>query len=226
MQKKAASLISIRTSDDFVPRLGFSSRIRTALGFIEPLDLEGIDFVFVFEEVPPPTPGKNRELDEALREGLLLFAAYNYRSATWPPHIILIARNLCKPVPRLIRHSPALTLWIAENLAHEVGHHLIAEKKFRLGSETDRGRSEPEEEFADQYALSITTKMKGSLRYRVGDLLLGIAAQINYAKGIRCWKKQEYRLAADYFYMTTQLRKNHKEASYWFWRAKEKAPQS
>ena len=223
MQKKYAASLSIRTSDDFVPRPGFSSRIRTALGFVEPLDLEGIEFVFVFEEVPPTTAGKNRDLDAALKEGLLLFAAYNYRTTTCPAHIILIAHNLYKPVPGIIRHSPALTLWLAENIAHEVGHHVIAERRFTLGPGTDRAAAEDEEEFADHYAVSLTTKMKSRLRYRFGDFLLGIAAQINYGKGIRRWNKQDYKGAADYFYMATQLKKNHKEASYWFWRAKEKA---
>ncbi|SRR6266478_7083710 len=213
--------ISVKSSDGFVSPVGFVRRILSALDWIDPADLEGIGFVFLFDDVPPTTPGKNRDLEEAIRDRLLLFAAYNARSASWPAHIMLIARNLYKPVPRLLQHSPALTLWIAENIAHEVGHHLIAERRSTLRS-NGRG-TETEEEFADHYAESIIAKMKSSLLYRCGSLLLRVAAQLNYYKGARNWKKGEYQIAADYFYMATQLRRDHKEASYWFWKARERA---
>ena len=65
--------------------------------------------------------------------------------------------------------------------------------------------------------------MKSSLRYKCGSLLLRMAAQSNYYKGARSWKKGKYEIAADYFYLATQLRRDHTEASYWFCRAKERA---
>lgn len=214
--------ITVKCSEDYVPRAGFVRRIRSAFNWIEPADLEGIDFVFIFENVPPTTPGKNRDLEKAIREGLLLFAAYNSRSAHWPAHIVLIARNLYERVPRLIRHSPAMTLWIAENIAHEVGHHLIAERRFSLRTGVEGKGTEDEEEFAERYAKSIVARMKSGTVYKFGEFLLKIAAEINYYKGARKWKKGEYELAADYFYMAIQLYRDHPEAGYWFWQAKAK----
>lgn len=216
------SRINIRTSEDFVPRAGLIHRIRAALHWIDPVDLEGIDFVFLFEKVPLVTQGKNRDLDAALHDGLLLFAAYNHRDTQWPAHIILIAENLYKPIPPALHRSPALTLWLAENIAHEVGHHLIVEKRFARRCRKD-GQVEDEEEFADNYAASVVTKMLSKPRYRFARFLLGIAAQTNYVKGARHWKKTNYDDAAEYFYLTTQLRRDHKDASYWYWKAKEKA---
>ncbi len=220
IQKRA---VAVRSSEGFIPPFGFVRRILSALNWIDPEDLEGIGFVFLFDDVSSTTPGKNRELGEAIREDLLLFAAYKARSASWPAHIMLIARNLYKPVPRLLQHSPALTLWIAENIAHEVGHHLIAEGRFTLRPRPDGRGTENEEEFADHYAESITAKMKSSSLYRFGSLLLRIAAQLNYYKGVRRWKEGKYQTAADYFYLATQLRRDHTKASYWFWKARERA---
>jgi len=217
------SAVAVKVSEGFIPPLGLEHRILSALNWIDSADLEGITFVFLFDGVPSITPGKNRALDEAIREGLLLFAAYNARSANWPAHIMLMARNLYKPIPRLLQHSPALTLWIAENIAHEVGHHLIAERRFTSRPRPDGAGTEEEEEFADRYAKSITAKMKSSPRYQFGSFLLRMAAKSNYYKGARSWKKGRYQIAADYFYLATQLNRDHPEASYWFWKAKERA---
>jgi hypothetical protein len=215
--------MNIRSSEGFIPPAGFVRWIRSALDWIDPVDLAGIDFVLLFDDVPPFTPGKNPDLAKAIREGLLLFGAYKARNENWPAHVMLITRNLCQPIPPLLQRSPAMTLWIAETIAHEVGHHVIAERRFALRPKTDGTGIEDEEEFADRYAESIMSKMKSRLRYRFGDFLLGLAAEANFQKGARSWKQGQYQTAAHYFYLTTQLRPDHKEASYWFYWAEEKA---
>ncbi|MEA2206547.1 MAG: hypothetical protein QOE77_3323 [Blastocatellia bacterium] len=222
-ESTAAKPMNVRCSEGFIPPSGLVRRIRSALRWIDPADLEGIDFVFLFDDVPPVTPGKNREAEEAIRDGLLLFAAYKARNERWPAHIMLITRTLYKPVPRFLQHSPALTLWIAENIAHEVGHHVIAERRFTFRPKTDGSGTETEEEFADHYADSIISKMKSSPVYKFGSMLLKVAAQLNYYKGARSWKKGAYQTAAGYFYLATQLQQNHRKASYWYWRATAKA---
>jgi hypothetical protein len=214
--------MKIRSSKEFTPPLGFLRRVRSALEWIDITDLEGIECVFLFEEVPPVTPGKNPEIEVAIRDGLLLFSAYNARQLDDPAHILLITRDLCAPIPRSLQHSPAFTVWIAKNIAHEVGHHLIAERRARLRPKADGSGTEDEEEFAERYAESIITDMQNHCLYRVGKLLLSISAEINYYKGVRAWRKRKYQIAADYFYMATQLKQDHEEASYWFWKAKER----
>ena len=59
--------------------------------------------------------------------------------------------------------------------------------------------------------------------YRFGSLLNRLAAALNYYKGVHAWKKKKYTDAAAYFDMATDLEPDHAEASYWFWRAKERA---
>lgn len=218
-----AKLIAVQISEGFVPPSGFVRRVRAALSWIDAADLAGVEFVYLFDDVPSISPGKNSEVEEALREGLLLFASYKPRGEHWPAHIMLIVRNLCKPVPPVLRHSAALTAWLTENIAHEVGHHLIAEKKFTLLPRADSQQFETEEEFADRFAKSVTTRLTNRPSYRFARLLLDLAAAIDYYKGAHHWKKGKYQLAADYFYMATQLRPDHSQASYWFWKAKERA---
>src|SRR5688572_2714921 len=137
--------IVVSASEGFVPPYGFIRRVRTALNWIDPTDLEGLGLVFLFDAVPATPPSKNPELADALRDGLLLFAAYKPKSESWPAHIMLIVQNLSKPIPRLLRRSPALTVWIAENIMHEVGHHVIAERKFRLLPQRADQKAETEE---------------------------------------------------------------------------------
>jgi len=225
MNQYEGPTIDVVCSEGFVPPSGLSRSIARALSWIEPVDLTGLKSILLFEQLPFTTPGKNLDLDNAIRNGLLLFAAYNSRSASEPPHIFLIMSNLYKPIPGFLCHSSAFTLWIAENIAHEVGHHLIAEKRFTLQPKADGSGLENEEEFADRYASSVIARMKSSRRYMFGSFLLAVAAELNYGKGVRSWKKGKYQIAADFFYLATQLRRDHAEAGFWFWKAKERASQ-
>jgi hypothetical protein len=116
-----------------------------------------------------------------------------------------------------------MTLRIAETLAHEVGHHLIAEKRFALRVKKGSNHVESSEEFAERYASSVTLKMRQRSLYRLGNILLRLAAEINYFKGVLAWRKENYADAAEYFDRTMQVKADHAEASYWFRRSREKA---
>lgn len=198
------------------------STILSSLRWIPAEDLEGIGSIFLFDRIPPLTPGRNPDVERSIQEGLLLFAAYNDKSEGEPAHIILVLPNLYKPIPRFLHRSPALTLWFTENLAHEVAHHVIAEKRYVLRAMPPAARVESEEEFAERYAESLAAKMKSAKVNRLGNFLLKIAAEVNYYKGVYFWTKQKYQAAAKCFYLATQVRRNHRKAAYWFWKAEER----
>ena len=116
-----------------------------------------------------------------------------------------------------------MTLRIAKTIAHEVGHHLIAEKKFALRKKTVSDEVETEEEFANRYSRAVIARMKQVRVYQVGAKLLRLAALINYQRGARAWNKGRFAQAAKFFEMTIKLKPSHDDANYWFWRAREEA---
>ncbi|HEV8371448.1 MAG TPA: hypothetical protein VGQ39_26125 [Pyrinomonadaceae bacterium] len=58
--------------------------------------------------------------------------------------------------------------------------------------------------------------------HKLGNILLKVAADINYWKGTRAWGKENYADAAKYFDRAMQVKADHAEASYWFRRARER----
>ena len=216
-------MIEIRCWQDFSPPRGLTGHIRRALSVIEPQDLEGIDHVLLLEDVPEVSRRADPELDRILQDDLLLFGAYKARTKDGPAHIILIVRSLYLPVPGVFTHTPAMTIRVAKTIAHEVGHHLIAEKKYALRKKPDSDELETEEEFAERYERSVISRMKRGGIYILGARLLRLAAAMNYYRGTREWKKKNFDQAAHYFDMTIQVEPTHDDANYWFWKAREKA---
>jgi len=216
-------LIEIRCWQDFSPPRALTAHIRRSLNWIEPEDLDGIDHVLLLEDVPEISRRADPDLERALQDDLLLFGAYKARTINGPAHIILIVRSLYLPVPRIFSHTPAMTLRIAKTIAHEVGHHVIAEKKFALRKKSNSDEVESEEEFAERYERAVISRMKRRWVYRIGAKLLKVAAAINYYRGARAWNKRRFDQAARYFEMTIQVEPAHSDANYWFWRARENA---
>ena len=215
--------MQIRCWQDFSPPRGLSGHIRRALNVIEPQDLEGIDHILLLEDVPEISRRADPELERVLQDDLLLFGAYKARTNDGPAHIILTVRSLYLPVPGVFSHTPAMTIWIAETIAHEVGHHLIAEKKYALRKKPDSDVLETEEEFAERYAHAVISRMERGGIYHLGAKLLRLAAAINYYRGARAWHKKNFDQAAHYFDMAIQVDPTHDDANYWFWKAREKA---
>jgi hypothetical protein len=177
----------------------------------------------LLEDVPLIALQADADLERAVNDGLLLFGAYKRRTENVLPHVILVVRSFYHPMPRLFTHTPAMTIKIAKTIGHEVGHHLIAEKKFALLVKSDCGVLESEEEFAERYARLIVSRMQRRWWYRVSSVLLKIAAALNFHKGASAWKKGNYAQAADYFDMAIQVDPSHRDANYWFSEARRKA---
>ena len=116
----------------FTPPLGLQRHIRRALTWIDPIDLHGINHIFLFEDIPEVSKQGDPDVERAIRDNLLICGAYRALRATMAAHVILIVKSLYHPMPGIFVHTPAMTLSIARTIAHEVGHHLIAEKRFAL----------------------------------------------------------------------------------------------
>jgi hypothetical protein len=99
---------------------------------------------------------------------------------------------------------------------------LIAEKKYALRKKPQSDELETEEEFAERYERSVISRMERGGIYRLGARLLRLAAAINYSRGARAWQKKNFDQAAHYFDMAIQVEPTHREANYWFWKAREK----
>jgi len=215
--------MEIRYRQEFSPPPGLTAHIHRALHWIEPQDLEGIDHVLLLEDVPEISRRADPNLDRALQDDLLLFGAYKPRTVNEPAHIILVVRSLYLPVPRILAHTPAMTIRIAKTIAHEVGHHVIAQKKFALRKKLNSDEVESEEEFARRYAREVIARMQRGWIYQLGSRLLKVAAAINYQRGARAWNRGSFERAARYFDMAIQVEPTHDNANYWFWRARERA---
>jgi len=65
--------------------------------------------------------------------------------------------------------------------------------------------------------------MERSLIYRFGSFLLKIAASVNFQRGARAWRKGKYDEAAKYFDAANKIKADSTDATYWFFKAREKA---
>jgi hypothetical protein len=200
----------------------FVRHIKSALQWVPPEDLIGIEKIYLMDYIPKITPGANVAIENGLKAGLLLFAAYNARNDVQSASVTLFVHNLFKPIPRMFRGSPAFTLWLAESIGHEVGHHLLAEKRFIPRLRAAGNNLESKEEFADRYSRDIVNKMKLKTRYRMGAWLLEVAAELNYLRGLRSLRRKDFDSAVKQFYLATQVEPNHVEASRGFWQSLRK----
>lgn len=210
--------------DSFAVPRGLHKHIHRALNYIDPQDLLGIDHILLLADIPENS--RDPDVIRAIAEDLLILGAYKRRQGEVSAHIILIVRSVYEPMPKVLRRTSAMTLRIAETISHEVGHHLIAEKRFALRPKRGSDRIETEEEFADRYALSVSSRMKQRFLYRFGSFLAMTAAAIIFQKGVRAWDRQEYGKAANYFKLAMTVKLDYPDGSYWYQQAREKEKHS
>jgi len=215
--------MEIKCWDNFVPPRDLVRRIRAALKHIDAEQVEGIDHVLLLDQVPDVSLRRDPDLRRTVADGRLVFGAYRSKDDNNAAHIILIVRSLYGPMPPLLTSSAAMTLRIAEVIAHEVAHHLIAERRFLLQSKPGTAMSETEEEFAKSFARAITSRMERKFIYRLGGVLLRTAASVNFQRGVRAWRKGNYDQAAKYFDLAIKIKADATDASYWFVKAREQA---
>jgi hypothetical protein len=203
--------------------LPFATRwhIRKVLGWIHPVDLDGIAFVRLVDKLPEPSIGDQTWHKRATEEGFSVEGLYVCRQGTHPAHLVLFIRDLYRAVPRVLQFSTVPTLLIGRSLAHEVGHHLVAKQGYIFEPNEKYQKFEYEEEMANRYAFSVLQRMYSRWHYRVGSWLSKRTAALHYVMATADWKEQKYAQAAECWYRAWLLDPDRQDAVDWFWRAKQ-----
>jgi hypothetical protein len=213
--------ILIRSLDSELP-WGTAWHVRRTLRWIHPADLVGIESIDLQTELPNATKDSPEWHRRASAEELTVTGFYtckmNSRSAT----ITLFIRDLYRGIPRAFWWSPVITLSFARTIAHEVGHHLIAERGYVFDKGERVHPDEYEEEMANRYSFSIVQKMTKRWHYRLGMNLAKYLATVHYSNGVTQWNAKNYERAAQCWYESFRLDPDLKEAIYWYRKAKEK----
>ena len=107
---------------------------------------------------------------------------------------------------------------MARRIAHEVGHHLIAERGYVLQPHEKYSKLSDEEPFADQYETEIWRKMRKKWTYYLAHRVSKFIWPI-FRKG-REGLKKNYASAASLWYKAWLLDKENQLGADWMWRAK------
>jgi hypothetical protein len=205
------------------PPKGLLRHIQRSLKWINPADLEGIDFIWLTDKPSEQLVENNEGLKRATEEGYCAYGFYVPKKKG-SSYIMLFVKGLYQAISAdpIYRITPAPTLWITRTLAHEVGHHLVAQRGYIFEPSEKYKHKEIEEEFCDRYAFNVLKKMQGRWYYRLGMWALKDIADMHYHFGTKAWKSKDYERAAEHWYNAGQLNPDHQDAVRWYWLAKSK----
>ena len=201
-------------------RLGLLRHVRRCLSWIDPADLHGIDQLVLQEEIGPPTRNSPAWHHKAHEEGNVVYGQYVGKHSRSPATIILYVRSLYFGIPRIYWLSPVITLCIARSLAHEVGHHVIAQRGY-IFDKREKTKGDFGEEMAERYAFSVVKRMRIKRHYRFAQWLTRDLADWHYIWGTLEWKDCRFERAANYWQKAYLLDPNRSDAGYWYLRAKK-----
>jgi len=205
------------------PPPGFLKQVRRSLSWISPLDLDGVAFIKLMDEIEEPHAKAPDWHKQAKADGTCVNGVYLALEGSDPAHITLYARDLYRGIPRIYSWTTVPTLSICYTLAHEVGHHLIATRGYIFQPQEKFKHDVNREDFCNRYAFNVTQKMMGHWYYRLGQWGLKDLAGWYYIFGCLDWKEKKYEKAAERFYTSFHLDRNREDALNWYWRAKEQA---
>jgi hypothetical protein len=112
---------------------------------------------------------------------------------------------------------------VARTLAHEVGHHLIAERGYVFAPGEKVEPAEYEEEMANRYSYSVIKRMRERWYYRLATWATKDLAGWHYVQGMLNWRDGKYEQAAQSWYKSFHLNPDREDAIYWYKRAGEAA---
>jgi hypothetical protein len=216
--------VRIEIKSSLVPRLT-KWHIQRILRWVPAQDLRGLGMIRVMDECP------DKELDSArvptYMWGFLYNGRYIRRNKNRPPEIVLFANDVYFGIPKALLASPVATLKIADTLAHELGHHLVATRGYVYrSSEKYRPyngvRNPHEEDIADRYAADITKRMLKRPRYRIGKLMSRVLSNLLYRAGLQNYWKENYQAAASMLARAHSLNLENEDAGQAYRHAMEK----
>jgi hypothetical protein len=210
--------MKIRNESTFSPR-GLVRHVERSLDWINPVDLKGISFIRLMDDLPQPTDRSPHWHKELKRRYLYLNGLYVGKYKTEPAHINLYVRNLYRGIPSFLTTTSIPTLVIAGILAHEVGHHLIYTRGYVFQPTEVFKHKEIVEEICDRYAVSIVKKMMVKSRYRFSQWLVRRLAGWHLAMGSFDEGRKQLGQAAEHFLTAFHLDNNREDALYLYRRA-------
>jgi len=212
--------MKIRNECTVSPR-GLIRSVERSLDWINPIDLDGISFIRLMDELPKTIDKFPLWQKDLKKRRVSLTGRYMARHKNEPAYITLYIRNLYRGIPSLLQFSPLPALVIQGTLAHEVGHHLIATRGYIFQPTETFDHQEVEEEFCDRYAFSVVNKMLPKAHYRMSNWILKKLADWYYDFASLDWNDKKYKDASERFLTAFLLNSNLDDALYWYWRAED-----
>jgi hypothetical protein len=212
--------MKIRNECTSSPR-GLIRSVERSLDWIDAIDLYGVSFIRLLDDLPKPTDRSPRWHKDLKKRHDYLTGLYSGKFKNQPAHITLYIRNLYRGIPSLLQPTPLSTLVITETLAHEVGHHLISTRGYIFQPTEAFEHQEVVEEFCDRYAFTVVKKMLAKPHYRLSRWTLSKLAGCYYDSASVDWNKNKYKQARERFLTAFLLDSNFDDALYWYWRASD-----
>lgn len=195
--------------------------VRRGLGWINPADLVGIDLIelqYKMADADSDAPDWHRQATE---QDLSVNGLYLRRQGDSQARINLFVRDLYRGIPKIYWLTPVVSIVVTQTLAHEVGHHLIAERGYVFEQGEKVQPAEYEEEMAHRYSYQVVKKMKKGWYYKLAFWAIKDLAGWHYVQAMLNWRDGKYRQAAQGWYKSFTLDPDREDAIYWYKRAKE-----
>lgn len=189
----------IKSETSWLPVLA-QWHVRRALNWIDLIDCEGLEYIRLLDE----KPGENANRDAPFIRGFTFNGSYGRRRDGTECHIKLFFDDLYLGLPLPFRFTPLATLKIAFTLAHEIAHHVLAQRGFVFSvferHTPARQREEYDEAIADRYAFDVVQRMGSHPAYKIGNALKRALTWYLRSQGEICFEKQQYSKAASYWF--------------------------
>jgi hypothetical protein len=183
-------------------------------------DLDGISSIHLVDQLPPEPNRLPKSAKQAAAQGLSLYGWYSRQYKNKPASISLHIPDILRGVPSIYRLTSAPTILITLTLAHEIGHHLVAKRGYIFQRGESHKRRYDVEKLCDGYAYIAVGRMREEWYYRFGQWAIKDLADTHYIQAIIDWKNKNYKQVAEHCYKAWTLNPEHREAQYWYWRAK------
>lgn len=188
---------------------------------MEQAHLEGLHCIHLIDTLPGLSERSDEWYVRARKDNHDVCGWYAPRGRDRLPSIVLNFGDIYRAIPRLWWWTTVPTLLMTCTLAHEIAHHLVANRGYIFKSGERFKYKEHEEAAANRYAFEVINRMQRQPGYKFGRWLMNNLADHYYMNGILGWRKRNYREAADNWYKAWSLNPDHDEAAYWYWRAKQ-----
>jgi hypothetical protein len=168
------------------------------------------------DDLPTPNDRSPHWHKDLKKRYVYLNGLYVGKLGNDPAHIDLYIPNIYRGIPCLLTLTPIPALLITDNLAHEVGHHLIYTRGYVFQPNEVFKHQETIEEFCDRYAFSVTKKMTLKRRYWFSRWVLRRLADWHLAMGALNEGMKKQKQAADHFRAAFNLDNNRDDALYYY----------